>query len=627
MTHILTTDPTYSWGPFPSSEFSGLAVSSYNSGVFTLNWAGADPDQSTGIPAGSIARVNIYVEIDGGTPTLIGQLGGGTPNGSGVYSGSMTYNALGDGQMHSYSFYSVGIDDQQKAQYAPQFGPSTPDVQFNNIQYATSLAVANLVVEKGIAERSFIQYLDVDFNQTVSTNTELQALAAGLSGGSGSSYVELLWFGEGLTSTSMPAGSVNLFGTGTPARLSLTGNDLSINFGANGITSLLTEYKASGTGSPTSTFGDGWYALGINPTGSASSGQVFFETFFRLLGDTDGVLVVTGPYTTPGTDAYTVYHAEGQSGSLLDADVNGDGAVNTKDLTETVAASGHSVGATPPLESNFPQFQLFAGAAAVPGHAVAITQAEVRALLPEAIAAWRAAGLDAADMREFEEVPVGVANLGTSILGLEDGGAITINQTAAGYNWYVNAGPGSGRAFGQVGPGGESVAHPGSPAADDVNLLTVLEHELGHVIGLSDNTRAGDLMDITLGLGIRRAPSAADLATIAGASSTAVRAESAAFVPTIAQEPARLDRSISVSGATTDAALASIVGADAGNPAGSLVTVSGNGATPRRSDRNPFLLPPYNHRKPTPRFPGKARSIGQSQPARLAQSHRETYSG
>ena len=43
---------------------------------------------------------------------------------------------------------------------------ATPDVTFSNITYTAPLAVQNLAVEKGIAERSFIQYLDVDFNQT-----------------------------------------------------------------------------------------------------------------------------------------------------------------------------------------------------------------------------------------------------------------------------------------------------------------------------------------------------------------------------------------------------------------------------------------------------------------------------
>ncbi len=73
-THVLASTPSYSWGPFPSSSFSGLTPSSYSDGVFTLNWAGADPDRNSGTPTGSIAVVNIYVEIDGGTPTLVGQL-------------------------------------------------------------------------------------------------------------------------------------------------------------------------------------------------------------------------------------------------------------------------------------------------------------------------------------------------------------------------------------------------------------------------------------------------------------------------------------------------------------------------------------------------------------------------
>ena len=53
--------------------------------------------------------------------------------------------------------------------------PASPDVTFTEKTYAASLAVTNLVVEKGIAERSFIEYLDVDFNQTASSSTALQA--------------------------------------------------------------------------------------------------------------------------------------------------------------------------------------------------------------------------------------------------------------------------------------------------------------------------------------------------------------------------------------------------------------------------------------------------------------------
>ncbi len=537
MTHVLSSSPSYSWGPFSSSNFSSLTASSYANGVFTINWAGADPDQNSGTPAGSITLVNIYVQIDGGTPVLISQSSGGTPSGNGVYSGTLSYQAFGDGLAHTYSFFSVGVDDQQKKQYAPAAGPAAPDVTFSDITFTAPLGIQSLAVEKNIAERSFIQYLDVDFNQTLSStppSSALQGLAAGLAGSTPSAYVELLFYGENLSSSSVPQGSVNLFNTATTASVSLSGNDLSINFGPNGITSSLAGAPAI----PTSNhFGDGWYALGIDPSGNPQSGPTFWLTFFRLLGDTNGDGVVTGPYTTAGTDAATVYHAEGQSGSLLDADVDGSGAVNSKDLADAISAKGDAVG--PMALKSFPQFQLFAGASAAQANAPSVTQAQVQALLPEAIAAWQSAGLDATDLRRLEAAKVQVANLGTDILGLEAANVITINQTAAGYNWYVNASPRSNQAFSLAGPGADRLAGPASPAAGRVDLLTVLEHELGHVIGLSDNNQASDLMDTTLGLGERRAPTAADVTTSIRTLST-------------------INPSASASKATLDAALAAL---------------------------------------------------------------------
>ena len=478
VTHVLASSPTYSWGPFPASEFGGLTPSSYSNGVFTLTWAGADPDQDTGLPAGSIALVDIYAKIDSGTPTLIGQLNAGAPNNDGVYSGTMTYDAMADGQSHTYSFFSVGIDDQQKAQ--PQ--PTTPDATFTET-YSTALAVDDLEVEKGIAERSFIQYLDVNFNQTSATSTALASLAAGLTGTDPGAYMVLYWYGESLTADSQPLGSVNLFGKGTTTGVSLSGTDLEINFGSKGLTGLLSEYGITGTGGATTSFGDGWYALGINTGGTSGSGPIFWETFYRLLGSATGDETVSGPYSAAGTDAYVVYNAEGQSGALRDADVNGDGSVNAKDFQETVAASGHSVGATAPQA--FPQFQLLAGVPSSTGTAVPIAQGEVQALMPEAIDAWRAAGLDAADVRRLEDVPVRVGDLGKGILGLEAGGVIAINRTAAGDAWYL--GGDSAGAFTSAGAGGEELAVAGGPSAGRVDLLTVLEHELGHVLGLPDD--------------------------------------------------------------------------------------------------------------------------------------------
>ena len=255
--------------------------------------------------------------------------------------------------------------------------------------------------------------------------------------------------------------------------------------------------------------------------------------------------MVTGPYTTAGTDAYTVYHAEGQSGSLLNADVDGSGAVNSKDLADAITAKGNGVGASAP--QNFPAFQLFAGAAAGQAFQASVTQAQVQALLPEAIVAWRSAGLDATGVRRLETAKVQVANLGTNILGLEAANVIIINQSAAGYKWFLNASPRSSQAFSLAGTGVDRLAGPGSPAAGQVDLLTVLEHELGHIIGLSDNNQAGDLMDTTLGVGVRRAPTAADVTTAVEALGTVNSAASAssatidAALESIATQTVRLE--------------------------------------------------------------------------------------
>ena len=243
----------------------------------------------------------------------------------------------------------------------------------------------------------------------------------------------------------------------------------------------------------------------------------------------------------------------------------------------------------------------------------------MQALLPEAIAAWQAAGLDPADVRRLESVQVQVGNLGTSILGLEAGDVITINQTAAGNNWYVNASAGSSRAFGLAGPGGEDVAGPGSPAAGEVDLLTVLEHELGHVIGLSDNAQAGDLMDITLGMGVRRAPTAADLAPIAQAASTAVLASAAdatAVVPTSDRATGPGQRSVWTVCLECDGGRG--LGVDlkrgrrrrraqgltvsGGSPARSVVRISAIAVETRRKDQSPQSALAYRH-LPSSLFP------------------------
>ena len=58
-------------------------------------------------------------------------------------------------------------------------------------------------------------------------------------------------------------------------------------------------------------------------------------------------------------------------------------------------------------------------------------------------------------------------------------------------------------------------AVPGSSAAGHMDLVTVLAHEMGHVLGLKDNTSMlGDIMDPFLAPGSRWLPTAQDVARL-----------------------------------------------------------------------------------------------------------------
>jgi hypothetical protein len=99
--------------------------------------------------------------------------------------------------------------------------------------------------------------------------------------------------------------------------------------------------------------------------------------------------------------------------------------------------------------------------------------------------------------------------LPASLLGLTSQNIIWIDQNAQGYSWYTDVSPSSAAAFTQVASANEVQATVGSPAYGHVDLLTVVTHELGHVLGFA-SIDAGildhDWMTATLATGVRRAP-------------------------------------------------------------------------------------------------------------------------
>ena len=146
-----------------------------------------------------------------------------------------------------------------------------------------------------------------------------------------------------------------------------------------------------------------------------------------------------------------------------------------------------------------------AGGVAVADAAVALLRGSaLQPLAAEAVARWSAAGLAAASMATLKEVRFVIADLPGSQLGLATKNTVYIDRDAAGHGWFVDPTPTSDEEF--MASGSSRQLQAVDPkAVDRIDLLTVVEHELGHVAGLSDlDALMDNVMSGVLGVGARR---------------------------------------------------------------------------------------------------------------------------
>jgi cyclophilin family peptidyl-prolyl cis-trans isomerase len=95
-----------------------------------------------------------------------------------------------------------------------------------------------------------------------------------------------------------------------------------------------------------------------------------------------------------------------------------------------------------------------------------------------------------------------IADLPADVLGETSGNTIWIDNDAAGYGWFVDPTPGDDVEFGDLLGSRSSAARPDTAAAERVDLLTAVMHEMGHLLGYQH--AADDLMQAVLPLGVRR---------------------------------------------------------------------------------------------------------------------------
>jgi hypothetical protein len=137
---------------------------------------------------------------------------------------------------------------------------------------------------------------------------------------------------------------------------------------------------------------------------------------------------------------------------------------------------------------------------------VPITDAVLAPIVDEAVARWQAvalgAGLDADDLS------ITVEDLSGNVLGHADGDRIVIDADAAGYGWFIDATPADDQEFAAV-LGSTELLAVEADAVGRMDLLTIVMHEIGHVIGLDDLDPAaheGALMAGEIEPGVRKLP-------------------------------------------------------------------------------------------------------------------------
>jgi hypothetical protein len=149
-----------------------------------------------------------------------------------------------------------------------------------------------------------------------------------------------------------------------------------------------------------------------------------------------------------------------------------------------------------------------------------LTDSQLQAVSAQSIAGWAAAGAVPSQIQALQNARYQVGALAAGEVGSTTGNVVTISPDAGGAGWFIDPTPADNLEFGQAVAPTELDATPGSPAFGKVDLLSVVEHEMGHVLGLPDVANAAepnDLMDISIAPGVRRLPQAADLQQLTAA--------------------------------------------------------------------------------------------------------------
>jgi len=149
---------------------------------------------------------------------------------------------------------------------------------------------------------------------------------------------------------------------------------------------------------------------------------------------------------------------------------------NQHDATEQVAPASNPL----PEVQSAAQAEAVVSQTAVEANSAQITQELVEQLGAIAAQRWADAGLSAEQIAALGQITYQVADLGGNHLGAAQGYSITIDDNAGGSGWFVDSTPLQDEEFSGQGTRLSS-------GMSQMDLLTTLMHEQGHILGLLDN--------------------------------------------------------------------------------------------------------------------------------------------
>jgi Matrixin len=113
---------------------------------------------------------------------------------------------------------------------------------------------------------------------------------------------------------------------------------------------------------------------------------------------------------------------------------------------------------------------------------------------------------------DLKGTQIGFAALGASAL---ESATIYLDSEAAGHGWFVDGTPESNAEFLPTADANILIAKDGSDAAGKMDMLSVLLHEYGHVLGIEHNADSRNFMSPILQPGVRKLPTPEELQLMA----------------------------------------------------------------------------------------------------------------